>query len=124
MQFADCGQLGYAWVLRAEAGHAKAEPELGIPVTEGLSVAATMPLVMSGLPQTSAIPAVTAPMHHNLHASNMQHTMRGTDGNTSDATAGSDKETNSKAEIRRARRWALPVCLCLSQNLRTPMSTH
>ena len=93
-------------VLRAEAGHAKAEPELGIPVTEGLSIAATMPLVMSGLPQTSAIPAVNAAMHHNLHGSSMQHTMRGTGGNTSDATAGSDKETNSKAEIRRARRCA------------------
>lgn len=79
---------------------------MAIPVTESMSAAATLPLVSSGLPQTSASlnPALGAGATMqlgDLHA--MQQPMRST-GNTSDATAGSDKETNGKAEVRRARR--------------------
>lgn len=95
----------------AEAGIRSTEPELAPAVS---SVAATMPLLStvplsSGLPQTSSNvnPVAAALQLGNFHGIHPQP-MRSS-GNTSDCGP-SDKETNGKAELRRARRYFLPWC--------------
>ena len=104
-QRADAGHLTRAPASTAETGHLKTEPEMVIPVTESTSAAVSVPLV---LPQTSASLRTAGTAAAAPHVSGMpgiQQSMRSMEA-ASDATAGSDKETNGKAEIRRARRCA------------------
>ncbi len=93
---------------RAEVGIRSTEPELAPAVS---SVAATMPLLSSvplssGLPQTSSNvnPVAAALQLGNFHGIHPQQVR--SSGNTSDCGP-SDKETNGKAELRRARRYCL-----------------
>ncbi|EIE25362.1 hypothetical protein COCSUDRAFT_46687, partial [Coccomyxa subellipsoidea C-169] len=88
-----------------EVGIRSTEPELAPAVS---SVAATMPLLSSvplssGLPQTSSNvnPVAAALQLGNFHGIHPQQVR--SSGNTSDCGP-SDKETNGKAELRRARR--------------------
>ena len=104
----DAGRLRGAPASAAEMSVPKTEPEMVIPVTESMSTAMPVPLV---LPQTSASLRTAGNAAAAPHMSGMpgiQQSMRSMEA-ASDATAGSDKETNGKAEVRRARR-----CACFS----------